>query len=144
MEINSTVIAIGSWAVGFVSAILVKFGDGFIKEFFSNRTETKALKRKLGQELMEICIEGANCGYENEPGSQRYIQLKAAEIETFNPTAASKLQKYLSVWVLGCNMEPGKWETVGSVENSKYKSENRKTAQDLGEELLVVAREWKK
>jgi len=136
-------IAGGGLLTGIIVSFGLKVGDGFLKEFFSNRTERKTLKRKLGQELMEICIEGANSGYMKKPGSQRHIQLKAAEIETFDPGSTKKLQKYLIAWVLGCNDESNSM-VVAPIEHNNYARENRGVAQKLGEDLLAVAREWKK
>ena len=49
---------------------------------------------------MDICIEGSTTRWNIIPGSQRYIQRVAADIEVVDKKVSDQLRKYLSYWVL--------------------------------------------
>ncbi len=144
MEANSILIAVGGWIFGLISAIPIKFGDGFIKEFFHKRQKLRNKKEELADKLMDVCIEGSNSGWNVMPGSQRYIQRLAAEIEATDNEVSKKLQHYLNMWCLCAIPQKTTFAANFTREDIEIATRWQNEAQVLGEELLAIARGWKK
>lgn len=138
-----------SFAGGFFLNVVTKFGHGFVDEFFQSRQRKKKVKLELADQIMDICIEGSSTGWNVKPGSQRHIQRIIAEVETVDMEAANKLKQMLSVWVLNSiHQEPKAGDFIKVKELSREDIETarrwQEAAQNFSEELLAVAREWKK
>src|SRR3990167_10882431 len=86
--------------IGFLISIPLRFGEGFVKEFFDKREKSRIKKEKLADQIMDFCIEGSSAGYNVMPGDQRHIQRVKAEIETIDKEVADKLNQFLSIWIL--------------------------------------------
>lgn len=142
---NPSITGIGGGILGFISAVLLKFGDGYIKEYFSKRQKNRDFKDKMAVKLMDTCIEGSTVVWNAMPGSQRHIQRIAADIDVIDKEIGDKLRLYLSRWVLcALPQTPPYSKTNPTIENIQYAGELQREAQKLGEELLETARDWKK
>jgi len=131
--------------IGFLISIPLRFGEGFVKEFFDKREKSRIKKEKLADQIMDFCIEGSSAGYNVMPGDQRHIQRVKAEIETIDKEVADKLNQFLSIWILvALPQSPSHVTVVGHNRQAvETAAAWQKEARDLGEELLEIARSWK-
>lgn len=142
---NASFTGIAGGIVGFVSAILLKFGDGYVKEYFEKRQKERDFKNKMAAKLMDVCIEGSTVAWNAMPGSQRHIQRIAVDIDTIDKELGDKLRIYLSRWVLCALPQTPPYNKVNpTLEDISQAGELQREANKLGEELLEVARNWKK
>ena len=142
---NAGFTGIVGWIVGFFSAILLKFGDGLVKEYFEKRQKGRDFKDKTADKLIDVCIEGSMLAWNILPGSQRDIQRIAADIDTIDKKIGDKLRQYLSLWVLCASTQTTPNNKVNpELKDIARAGELQKEAHILGEELLKLARDWKK
>lgn len=132
--------------IGFLVSIPLRFGEGFVKEFFDGREKMRKKKEKLADFIMDFCIEGSSAGYNVMPGDQRHIQRIKAEIEAIDKDVADKLNQYLSMWILvALPQAPSHIAVVGhSRQAVETAAAWQREARELSEELLAIAREWKR
>ncbi len=60
--------------LGFITNVGLKFGDGWIKEYYQKREHSRKLKIECGEYIRTFCIEGMTNGFQKLPGSQHHIQ----------------------------------------------------------------------
>lgn len=128
---STTTFTVGlvSAGVGSLATIFLKFGDGFIKEFFQNREDQKAAKRKMADQLTSFCVEAEVSDYHSTP-DERHIKRIADDIDSLSEKVGNKLRGFLNMWGKAAGI-PGR---------SRY----RYSAKEAGRELREIAKEWKK
>ena len=141
---NSVVTAIGGYILGVFTILVTKFVEGRINEFYENRKKTRDAKNKMGEEIRSFCIEAMHKGFTKLPGSQHHIQNRAAYIDSIDNEVGAKLRNFLNLWVQTVNIKHNHPHLSESKGHLKNRDELQRDAQNLGEELLAIARKWEK
>ena len=131
----------GGGLIGIVTAILLKFGDGAIKEFYDRRKQAHSKKQQAAQDITSFCIEGMHCGFKHKAGSERAIKFRAAEIESIDTEVGVKLRNFLGSWSMYRNFIKDKQPAI---QDEALAIEYKNKAQKLGDELLAIAKKWAK
>ena len=146
LTVNTAIVfTISLFAVGGITGIIIstigKIGDGFIKEYFSHRSERRTNKLKATKDINAFCAEGMKTGFRHKPRSEEHILLRATEIEAINQEVGKKLRTFLNSWMQCRNLLK---ENPNEVEREKFAIKFRNDAQSYGEDLLETARIWAK
>ncbi|OGH04034.1 MAG: hypothetical protein A2W22_00195 [Candidatus Levybacteria bacterium RBG_16_35_11] len=130
--------------VGVVLALITKFCNRLIDDYFKEKETKRKKKRKLASQVIEICTEGSSVAYNVMPGSQRHVQLVSAQIEGLDKSIADSLRAYLGLWVL-CAMRqtPGPYENKNpTVEDIKFAGNLQREAKIIEDSILKYVRKW--
>lgn len=141
---NPVVTAISGYMLGVFTILATKFGEGRINEFYEKRKKTREAKNKMGEEIRSFCIEGMHNGFSKLPGSQHHIQNRAAYIDSIDSEVGGKLRIFLNLWVQTVNIKNNHPHLSESIDHLRNIDKLQRDAQNLGEELLAVARKWEK
>ncbi|MEK7534736.1 MAG: hypothetical protein AAB600_05425 [Patescibacteria group bacterium] len=142
--LTPVVTAVGGYILGVFTILVTRFGEGGINEFYENRKKTRGSKNKMGEEIRSFCIEGMHNGFSILPGSEHHIQNRAAYIDSIDSEVGGKLRKFLTLWVQTVNMKQNHPHLSESIDHVRNIEKLQRDAQNLGEELLAVARKWEK
>ena len=108
--------AIGA-AVGTLVVGLVKdwFGE-FVGERFKIRWVHRTEKKELADQVVKICTEGEQCGWNIRPRSYEHMLFISNKLMGLNKGLAGKLQVYIGKWVLNAVMQEKMPASEGNVE----------------------------
>ncbi|MFH0943205.1 MAG: hypothetical protein V1810_03465 [Candidatus Beckwithbacteria bacterium] len=129
-------------AIGGVAFTLItKFGEGWIKEFFEKRKQKQLKKKQAAKDINAFCVEGMHKFFRIRAGSEQHIKFRATEIEAIDLETGIKLRQFIDAWSQHRNINK---RNLLTLEDEKIAKDYRDKAQQLGEELLKVARLWGK
>lgn len=126
---------------GVALTLTTKFGEGWIREYFEKRKQKRLEKKQAAKDINSFCIEGMHKGFRIRAGSEQHIKLRATEIEAIDVSAGTRLRQFIGAWSQHRNIVKRDPLTL---EDEKMAKEYRDRAQQLGEELLELARKWGK
>lgn len=119
----------------------MKLGEGRIREYSEKRKQKQLEKRQAAKDINSFCVEGMHKGFRIRAGSEQHIKFRATEIEAIDVSAGTKLRQFIDVWSQHRNFIK---RDPFTLEDEKMAKEYRDSAQQLGEELLELARKWGK
>ncbi len=125
---------------GIIGTLATKFGEGWITEFYDKQKQARIEKKQAAKDITSFCIEGMHKGFRIKAGSEHAIKFRAAEIEAIDVDVGKKLLDFIGAW--------GMYRVImrerHSIEEEKLAIEYKNKAQNLGDELLEIARKWAK
>jgi len=138
---NPKITAILGAIGGVIIALITKFGEGWINEYFEKRKQKRSIRTQAAKDINSFCIEGMHKSFRIRADSERNIKIRATEIEAIDVGVGVKLRRFIYMWSQCRNFLKG--NRVTSCDERMAK-EYRDEAQKLGDELLKVARKWGK
>ena len=124
---------------GIFIALITKFGDGWVNEFFDKRKTKRETKMNAAKDINLFCVEGMHKSFRIRAGSEQHIKLRATEIEAIDPDVGFKLRQFLDNWSQ-CRVILKKGSLT--VDDERMAKDYRDRAQELGNKLLHVAKKW--
>jgi len=126
---------------GIIITLASKFGEGWINEYFENRKRKQELKRLAAKDINTYCVEGMHKNFRWKAKSEQDIKLRATEIEGIDTEVGLKLRQFIDAWSQCRNYFKKNNITV---DDEKMAKEYRDKSQELGNELIEIAKEWSK
>ena len=141
MSLSNPIVTFILGGIGGVAfTLIMKFGEGWIREYFEKRKQEQLEKKQAAKDINSFCVEGMHKGFRIRAGSEQHIKLRATEIEAIDISAGTKLRQFIDAWTQHRNTI--KKRNSFTVEGEKMAKECRDRAQQLGEELLELVRKW--
>lgn len=127
---------------GVVATLITELGKGWITEVYENRKDNRKRKREAAKDIISYVNEGEHSDFNRKAGSIRHIKLRALEIEAIDKNVGAKLRNFLDCWSeFRAFMKYGSTPNTADISTAmdlKYQAE------ELGKELLEIARRWSK
>ncbi|MBI2018675.1 hypothetical protein HYS96_03105 [Candidatus Daviesbacteria bacterium] len=127
--------------IGIIGTLSLKFVDVWVDGIKEDQRRRKTRKLEAAKDIIEFVIYGMHNGFKWKAKSEKEIKIRAQEIEAFDIEVGKKLKEFLINWSMYRGITKNKTpEFIEAVNTRKYSNK----AQELGQELLEVAKEWAK